>query len=144
MRRDTSVFPRRVVVLLMLWGMTVPGFSQTVSAELADAARAVCAGGLSNQSCTAVHAFDSGFSAIVLIEDTEWRSTSFVALRHSGDSWQIVQAGPFMDLEVMAVSPDDPFAFDGYDRIRDAMPPDELLAVLGQVSSFLDEQSGGN
>ena len=57
MRRDGSAFLRRGVVLLMLWGMTVPGFAQAVEGELSDAARAVCAGGITNESCTAVHAF---------------------------------------------------------------------------------------
>lgn len=142
MRRDFSVFLRRGVVLLMLWGLAVPGFGQPVDTELADAAREVCAGGLANQSCTAVHAFDSGSSAIVLIEDTEWRSTSFVVLQRGGDSWGIIQAGPFMDLEVMAGSPDDPFAFEGYDRIVDGLPREELMSVLGQVGEYLDEQYG--
>jgi len=144
MRRACSVFLRRGVVLLMLWGLAVPGFGQPVDTGLAEAAREVCAGGLTNQSCTAVRAFDSGSSAIVLIEDSEWRSTSFVALHRSGDSWRIIQAGPFMDLEVMAGSPDDPFAFEGYDRIVDGLPREELMAVLGQVGEYLDERYGGS
>ena len=119
--------------------------SALLSPALADngihqAATEMCPGNAFSDTCQLTHTFAHGDHAIVLVSNVEFRQTSFALISKKDNLWGIVRSGRASDLETMAAYPNDPYAFDGNEIIKESGPSDTLTNLLEQAHTYFESR----
>jgi hypothetical protein len=129
---------RRLVMVLM-------AVMALVSVVIADtgpeaAASDLCPDQTFSENCSVARTFTGAYHAIVLVENRSFRQTLFALVSKKDDAWTVVTSGRESDLEVMAGSPDDPFAFESHPMIKQAVPAAALKNILDQANAYFSER----
>ncbi|NCN04949.1 MAG: hypothetical protein GW949_04905 [Spirochaetales bacterium] len=130
----------------LVWALLivlVPTFARTPEVE--DFFRQeLCPPNSDGSECSVVQLFvsDDDQLSVGIVENLTFRSSTFgFAIRLDGQ-WQLLGAGPLVDLEVMAYSPTDPFAFENYPGIWQKVGDQTLFGLLTQVAEYFDDLYG--
>lgn len=142
----TILAPRQIVGMVFLcFGIAVSLFAQDTSlTDRAFFSRELCPPGAEADECEVVKTFtlESSSYSIAIVENYFFRNATFGIAHQEAQSWELITAGPLMDLEVMAYSPADPFSYEHYPRVLLEIPPVALYELLSMVEVYFEEIYG--
>jgi hypothetical protein len=141
MRISQRLFQLIIFGLFLVSSGVSLGAQSTVGSDQVFFTRELCPPGSQADECLVVSTFSLQHEpySIAIIENYSFRTSTFGIAKEKASGWELITAGPLMDLEVMAYSPADPFAYDNYPGVLVEVPPVVLFELLQQVASYFDE-----
>ena len=144
--RAMSGIPKKLFKLLMfvmflLFSMVSLGAQSFDDSDQGFFTRQLCPPGAQADECLVVTTFSLQHQpySIAIVENYRFRSSTFGIAQAKASGWELITAGPLIDLEVMAYSPADPFAYENYPGVLLEVPPVVLFELLEQVANYFDE-----
>jgi len=129
-----------IIVFLATFGLPLEAQGSGLSDDVFFT-RELCPPGADTDECEVVSVFrlENQPYSIAIVENYMFRSSSFGIAQRKPQGWELISAGPLMDLEVMAYSPADPFSYENYPNVLLEIPPRVLFDLLEIISIYFDD-----